>query len=231
MVFFSASKTPLPTPALTRTTRHHPHVVTQSASSQSNASSSNDSTVRVATGFTTHDEEDVLEDHHRTSTNATATTTGRGTRRSAVLTMMSPIQLQDVARKQFEDRERRRAQQVRRSSFPRRRESRKRNPTQHFFSKVFSSPIKKGGFLLGVLFFVYYYDSILTLGFVCLLTPHQAEDRLRDFRSGRFQPPNREKMSFNKATPHFFSAGVTPPNAGGGAFSLDAAVFERLETC
>jgi len=84
---------------------------------------------------------------------------------------------------------------------------------------------------LGVLFFVYYYDSILTLGFVCLLTPHQAEDRLRDFRSGRFQPPNREKMSFNKATPHFFSAGVTPPNAGGGAFSLDAAVFERLETC
>ena len=80
--------------------------------------------------------------------------------------MMSPIQLQDVARKQFEDRERRRAQ--------------------------------------------------------------QAEDRLRDFRSGRFQPPNREKMSFNKATPHFFSAGVTPPNAG--AF-LDAAVFERLETC
>ena len=148
MVFFSASKTPLPTPALTRTTRHHPHVVTQSASSQSNASSSNDSTARVSTGFTTRDDdEDVLEDHHhRTSTNATATTTGRGTRRSAVLTMMSPIQLQDVARKQFEDRERRRAQQVRRS--------RKRNPTQHFFSKVFSSPIKKGGFLLGVLFFV-----------------------------------------------------------------------------
>ena len=144
MVFFSASKTPLPTPALTRT-RHHPHVTR--ASSQSNASSSNDSTVRVATGFTTHDEEDVLEDHHRTSTNATATTTaGRRSRRSAVLTMMSPIQLQDVARKQFEDRERRRAQQVRRS--------RKRNPTQHFFSKVFSSPIKKGGFLLGVLFFV-----------------------------------------------------------------------------
>ena len=146
--FFSASKTPLPTPAfLTRTTRHHPHV-TQSASSQSNASSSNDSTIRVATGFTTRDEEDVLEDHHRTSTNATATTTTgrRRSRRSAVLTMMSPIQLQDVARKQFEDRERRRAQQVRRS--------RKRNPTQHFFSKVFSSPIKKGGFLLGVLFFV-----------------------------------------------------------------------------
>ena len=143
MVFFSASKTPLPTPALTRT-RYHSHVVVARASSQSNASSSNDSTVR-ATGFT-HEEEDVLEDHHRTSTNATATTAGRRSRRSALLTMMSPIQLQDVARKQFEDRERRRAQQVRRS--------RKRNPTQHFFSKVFSSPIKKGGFLLGVLFFV-----------------------------------------------------------------------------
>ena len=119
--FFSASKTlSLPTPAfLTRTTRHHPHV-TQSASSQSNASSSNDSTIRVATkGFTPRDDnEDVLEDHHRTSTNATATTTTgrRRSRRSAVLTMMSPIQLQDVARKQFEDRERRRAQQVRRRS-------------------------------------------------------------------------------------------------------------------
>ena len=128
MVFFSAS-TPLPTPALTP--RHYLHgVVAQSASSQSNAlSSSNDSTARVATGFT-HDFEDVLEDHHRTSTNATSTTTtGRGsTRRSAVLTMMSPIQLQDVARKQFEDRERRRAQQVRPGlRFP------KRNPTQHFF--------------------------------------------------------------------------------------------------
>ena len=214
MVFFSAS-TPLPTPALTP--RHYLHgVVAQSASSQSNAlSSSNDSTARVATGFT-HDFEDVLEDHHRTSTNATATTTtGRGsTRRSAVLTMMSPIQLQDVARKQFEDRERRRAQQVRPGlRFP------KRNPTQHFFFQK--------SFLR-----ILYYDSLLTLGFVCLLTPHQAEDRLRDFRSGRFQPPNREKMSFNKATPHFFSAGVTPPNdAGGGAFSLDAAVFERLETC
>ena len=154
MVFFSASKTPLPTPALTRTTRHHPHV-TQSASSQSNASSSNDSTIRVATGFTTRDDnEDVLEDHHRTSTNATATTTTgrRRSRRSAVLTMMSPIQLQDVARKQFEDRERRRAQQVRRS--------RKRNPTQHFFSKVFSSPIKKGeGFYWG--FFSSYNTTTL----------------------------------------------------------------------
>ena len=123
--FFSASKTlSLPTPAfLTRTTRHHPHPhVTQSASSQSNASSSNDSTIRVATkGFTPRDDnEDVLEDHHRTSTNATATTTTttgrRRSRRNAVLTMMSPIQLQDVARKQFEDRERRRAQQVRRRS-------------------------------------------------------------------------------------------------------------------
>ena len=99
--FFSASKTlSLPTPAfLTRTTRHHPHV-TQSASSQSNASSSNDSTIRVATkGFTPRDDnEDVLEDHHRTSTNATATTTTttgrRRSRRSAALTMMSPIQLQ-----------------------------------------------------------------------------------------------------------------------------------------
>ena len=166
MVFFSASKTPLPTPALTRTTRHHPHV-TQSASSQSNASSSNDSTIRVATGFTTRDEEDVLEDHHRTSTNATATTTTgrRRSRRSAVLTMMSPIQLQDVARKQFEDRERRRAQQVRPVlRFP------KRNPTQHFFFKSLFFPIKKGGFLLGVLFFVYYYDSLLTRGFC--LSPH-----------------------------------------------------------
>ena len=155
--FFSASKTPLPTPALTRTTRHHPHV-TQSASSQSNASSSNDSTIRVATGFTTRDEEDVLEDHHRTSTNATATTTTgrRRSRRSAVLTMMSPIQLQDVARKQFEDRERRRAQQVR-------RRSRKRNPTQHFFSKVFSSsPVVKkervfiGGSFLRILLRLYF---------------------------------------------------------------------------
>ena len=170
MVFFSASKTPVPTPALTRTTRHHPHVVTQSASSQSNASSSNDSTIRVATGFTTRDEEDVLEDHHhRTSTNATATTTGRGTRRSAVLTMMSPIQLQDVARKQFEDRERRRAQQVRRRSVA------KGIRLSIFFQKSFLPPVvKKERFLLGVLFFVYYYyDSILTQrGFVCLLTPH-----------------------------------------------------------
>ena len=168
--FFSASKTlSLPTPAfLTRTTRHHPHV-TQSASSQSNASSSNDSTIRVATGFTTRDEEDVLEDHHRTSTNATATTTGRGTRRSAVLTMMSPIQLQDVARKQFEDRERRRAQQVRRRSVA------KGIRLSIFFQKSFLPPVvKKERFLLGVLFFVYYYDdSILTQrGFVCLLTPH-----------------------------------------------------------
>merc|ERR1712224_88492 len=121
----------------------------------------NDSTTLRTTA--TKNEDDVL-DHTRTSTNAKTTTTGSF--RSSLITMMSSIQLQDVARKQFEDRERRRAQ--------------------------------------------------------------QAEDRLRDFRSGRFQPPNREKMSFNKATPHFFSAGVTPPNAG--AF-LDAAVFERLETC
>jgi hypothetical protein len=152
MVFFSAS-TPLPTPALTP--RHYLHgVVAQSASSQSNAlSSSNDSTARVATGFT-HDFEDVLEDHHRTSTNATSTTTtGRGsTRRSAVLTMMSPIQLQDVARKQFEDRERRRAQQVRPGlRFP------KRNPTQHFFFQK--------SFLR-----ILYYDSLLTRGFC--LSPH-----------------------------------------------------------
>ena len=162
MVFFSASKTPVPTPALTRTTRHHPHV-TQSASSQSNASSSNDSTIRVATGFTPRDDnEDVLEDHHRTSTNATATTTTTGRRRSrrnAVLTMMSPIQLQDVARKQFEDRERRRAQQVRRRSH------RKRNPTQHFFSKVFSSPSSKkgevfiGGSFLRILLLRLYFDA------------------------------------------------------------------------
>ena len=162
--FFSASKTlSLPTPAfLTRTTRHHPHV-TQSASSQSNASSSNDSTIRVATGFTTRDDnEDVLEDHHRTSTNATATTTTgrRRSRRSAVLTMMSPIQLQDVARKQFEDRERRRAQQVRPGlRFP------KRNPTQHFFSKVFSSPSSKkgevfiGGSFLRILLLRLYFDA------------------------------------------------------------------------
>ena len=162
--FFSASKTlSLPTPAfLTRTTRHHPHV-TQSASSQSNASSSNDSTIRVATGFTPRDDnEDVLEDHHRTSTNATATTTTgrRRSRRSAVLTMMSPIQLQDVARKQFEDRERRRAQQVRRRSH------RKRNPTQHFFSKVFSSsPVVKkervciGGSFLRIIILRLYFDA------------------------------------------------------------------------
>ena len=165
--FFSASKTlSLPTPAfLTRTTRHHPHV-TQSASSQSNASSSNDSTIlRVATkGFTPRDDnEDVLEDHHRTSTNATATTTTTGrrrSRRSAALTMMSPIQLQDVARKQFEDRERRRAQQVRRRSH------RKRNPTQHFFSKVFSSsPVVKkervfiGGSFLRIIILRLYFDA------------------------------------------------------------------------
>ena len=154
MVFFSAS-TPLPTPALTP--RHYLHgVVAQSASSQSNAlSSSNDSTARVATGFT-HDFEDVLEDHHRTSTNATSTTTtGRGsTRRSAVLTMMSPIQLQDVARKQFEDRERRRAQQVRPGlRFP------KRNPTQHFFFQK--------SFLLRMILLRLY---ILTRGFC--LSPH-----------------------------------------------------------
>ena len=155
--FFSASKTPLPTPAfLTRTTRHHPHV-TQSASSQSNASSSNDSTIRVATGFTTRDEEDVLEDHHRTSTNATATTTtGRRSRRSAVLTMMSPIQLQDVARKQFEDRERRRAQQVRRRSVA------KGIRLSIFFQKSFLPPVVKkervfiGGSFLRILLRLYF---------------------------------------------------------------------------
>ena len=157
--FFSASKTPLPTPAfLTRTTRHHPHV-TQSASSQSNASSSNDSTIRVATGFTTRDDnEDVLEDHHRTSTNATATTTTgrRRSRRSAVLTMMSPIQLQDVARKQFEDRERRRAQQVRRRSVA------KGIRLSIFFQKSFLPPVVKkervfiGGSFLRILLRLYF---------------------------------------------------------------------------
>ena len=159
--FFSASKTPLPTPAfLTRTTRHHPHV-TQSASSQSNASSSNDSTIRVATGFTTRDEEDVLEDHHRTSTNATATTTTgrRRSRRSAVLTMMSPIQLQDVARKQFEDRERRRAQQVRRRSVA------KGIRLSIFFQKSFLPPVLKkervfiGGSFLRILLRRLYFDA------------------------------------------------------------------------
>ena len=159
--FFSASKTPLPTPAfLTRTTRHHPHV-TQSASSQSNASSSNDSTIRVATGFTTRDEEDVLEDHHRTSTNATATTTTgrRRSRRSAVLTMMSPIQLQDVARKQFEDRERRRAQQVRRRSVA------KGIRLSIFFQKSFLPPVVKkervfiGGSFLRILLLRLYFDA------------------------------------------------------------------------
>ena len=161
MVFFSASKTPLATPAfLTRTTRHHPHV-TQSASSQSNASSSNDSTIRVATkGFTPRDDnEDVLEDHHRTSTNATATTTTTGrrrSRRSAVLTMMSPIQLQDVARKQFEDRERRRAQQVRRRSVA------KGIRLSIFFQKSFLPPVLKkervfiGGSFLRILLRLYF---------------------------------------------------------------------------
>jgi len=160
--FFSASKTPLPTPAfLTRTTRHHPHV-TQSASSQSNASSSNDSTIRVATGFTTRDDnEDVLEDHHRTSTNATATTTTgrRRSRRSAVLTMMSPIQLQDVARKQFEDRERRRAQQVRRRSVA------KGIRLSIFFQKSFLPPVVKkervciGGSFLRIKILLLYFDA------------------------------------------------------------------------
>ena len=160
--FFSASKTlSLPTPAfLTRTTRHHPHV-TQSASSQSNASSSNDSTIRVATGFTTRDEENVLEDHHRTSTNATATTTTgrRRSRRSAVLTMMSPIQLQDVARKQFEDRERRRAQQVRRRSVA------KGIRLSIFFQKSFLPPVVKkervfiGGSFLRILLLRLYFDA------------------------------------------------------------------------
>ena len=159
--FFSASKTlSLPTPAfLTRTTRHHPHV-TQSASSQSNASSSNDSTIRVATGFTTRDDnEDVLEDHHRTSTNATATTTTGRRSRSAVLTMMSPIQLQDVARKQFEDRERRRAQQVRRRSVA------KGIRLSIFFQKSFLPPVVKkervfiGGSFLRIIILRLYFDA------------------------------------------------------------------------
>jgi len=78
---------------------------------------------------------------------------------------MTPIQLQDVARKHFENRERTRAQMV--------------------------------------------------------------ERRLEEFRSGNFEPPNREKTPFNKPTPHFFSSGVilsTPP-------SSFLEQFERLETC
>ena len=157
-------------------------------------------------------EDDVL-DHTRTSTNAKTTTTGS---RSSLITMMSPIQLQDVARKQFEDRERRRAQQVRlQRLFPKSMHIR----LSIFFLSFLPPNTKRRGCLR---------LTHIDITWFCLLT-HQAEDRLRDFRSGRFQPPNREKMSFNKATPHFFSAGVTPPNAA-GAF-LDAAVFERLETC
>ena len=173
----------------------------------------NDSTTLRRTA--TKNEDDVL-DHTRTSTNAKTTTTGSF--RSSLITMMSPIQLQDVARKQFEDRERRRAQQVRlQRLFPKSMHIR----LSIFFLSFLPPNTKRRGCLR---------LTHIDITWFCLLT-HQAEDRLRDFRSGRFQPPNREKMSFNKATPHFFSAGVTPPNAGGGAFSLDAAVFERLETC
>ncbi len=157
------------------------------------------------------------DDDSTTLTTNEETTTTTGSRRSSLLTM-SPIQLQDVARKQFEDRERRRAQQVRLFNVfsPSRCTS-----DSAFFSLSFFLPpnTKKRRGCLRL--------THIDITWFCLLT-HQAEDRLRDFRSGRFQPPNREKMSFNKATPHFFSAGVTPPNAG--AF-LDAAVFERLETC
>ena len=170
----------------------------------------NDSTTLRTTA--TKNEDDVL-DHTRTSTNAKTTTTGSF--RSSLITMMSPIQLQDVARKQFEDRERRRAQQVRlQRLFPKSMHIR----LSIFFLSFLPPNTKRRGCLR---------LTHIDITWFCLLT-HQAEDRLRDFRSGRFQPPNREKMSFNKATPHFFSAGVTPPNAG--AF-LDAAVFERLETC
>ena len=169
----------------------------------------NDSTTLRTTA--TKNEDDVL-DHTRTSTNAKTTTTSF---RSSLITMMSPIQLQDVARKQFEDRERRRAQQVRlQRLFPKSMHIR----LSIFFLSFLPPNTKRRGCLR---------LTHIDITWFCLLT-HQAEDRLRDFRSGRFQPPNREKMSFNKATPHFFSAGVTPPNAG--AF-LDAAVFERLETC
>ena len=98
----------------------------------------NDSTTLRTTA--TKNEDDVL-DHTRTSTNAKTTTTGS---RSSLITMMSPIQLQDVARKQFEDRERRRAQQVRlqRVFSPSRCTS-----DSAFFSCLFfpQTPLKGGG--------------------------------------------------------------------------------------
>ena len=154
----------------------------------------NDSTTLRTTA--TKNEDDVL-DHTRTSTNAKTTTTGSF--RSSLITMMSPIQLQDVARKQFEDRERRRAQQVRlQRLFPKSMHIR----LSIFFLSFLPPNTKRRGCLR---------LTHIDITWFCLLT-HQAEDRLRDFRSGRFQPPNREKMSFNKATPHFFSAGVTPSN-------------------
>ena len=99
----------------------------------------NDSTTLRTTA--TKNEDDVL-DHTRTSTNAKTTTTGSF--RSSLITMMSPIQLQDVARKQFEDRERRRAQQVRlqRVFSPSRCTS-----DSAFFSCLFfpQTPLKGGG--------------------------------------------------------------------------------------
>merc|ERR1712224_1022939 len=99
----------------------------------------NDSTTLRTTA--TKNEDDVL-DHTRTSTNAKTTTTGSF--RSSLISMMSPIQLQDVARKQFEDRERRRAQQVRlqRVFSPSRCTS-----DSAFFSCLFfpQTPLKGGG--------------------------------------------------------------------------------------
>ena len=96
---------------------------------------------------------------------------------------MTPIQLQDVARKQFENRERSRAQMVSQSSS---------------FS-FFSLCLTRG--CLGKL-----SDSARKFFF-----KKQVEQRLQAFRSGTFEPPRREKTPFNKPTPHFFSAGVMTP--------------------
>ena len=65
-------------------------------------------------------------------------------KKCSALTMMSPIQLQDVARKQFEDRERRRAQQVRRRSV-----AKGIRPAVFFKSLFFFPSSKKGGLYWG----------------------------------------------------------------------------------
>ena len=95
------------------------------------------------------------DDDSTTLTTNAKTTTTTGSRRSSLLTM-SPIQLQDVARKQFEDRERRRAQQVRRRSVA------KGIRLSIFFQKSFLPPVLKkervfiGGSFLRIILRLYF---------------------------------------------------------------------------